>query len=82
MYNDFDLALVVCRAFVTLQSAEAHFELFKCIFTIAVSDTGKLMQVYYIHGDGLEAVVVDSHKGQALGTTSNTMYDMNCTNRN
>ena len=60
-------AIVVCRAFVTSQSANAHLELFKRIFAIAVTDTGLPVRFRHIHGDGFEIFVADEHKGQNLG---------------
>lgn len=65
--NNLLLAFVVCRAFVTSQSADAHFELFKRIFAIAEDDTNKSVRFRHIHGDGYETWVADSHKGQGLG---------------
>ena len=35
-----NLVLVVCHAFTTSQSSEAHLELFKSIFAIAKNNTG------------------------------------------
>ena len=58
----------MCRAFTTSQSAEAHFELFKSIDAVVKEDTGGIgIRFAYIHGDGIETWVADSHKGQALG---------------
>jgi len=60
-------AIVVARGFTTSQSASAHKILFRCIFEIAQSDTGKPIQFRHIHGSGLDTFMADGHKGQALG---------------
>ena len=65
--DSLEIALVVCRAFTTSQSAEAHRELFMRIFKIAESDTNRPLRLNYIHGAGIEVIVADSHKGQAIG---------------
>ena len=57
---------------MTSQSANAHLELFKLIFSIAESDTGLPVRFRHIHGDGYETFVADSHKGQALGIKPNS----------
>ena len=61
------LAVVVCRAFTTSQSAEAHRILFQRIFEIVEADTGKQVQFHHIHGTGWDTVIADEHRGQALG---------------
>ena len=38
------------------------------IFGIAEMDTGQSLKINYIHGEGLEVIVADGHKGQGLGT--------------
>ena len=52
---------------MTSQSAEAHLILFRRIFEIAQNDTKLPIRFRHIHGCGIEAVVADAHKGQALG---------------
>ncbi|KAG6374217.1 hypothetical protein JVT61DRAFT_4875 [Boletus reticuloceps] len=59
---------VVCaRAFINSQTANAHLIFFRRIFEIAMGDTGVPVMFRHIHGSGIESVVADSHKGQALG---------------
>ena len=65
------LAVVVCRAFVELQTAIAHLELFKHIFKIVEDDTGSPVRFRHIHGQGYEVFVADEHKGQGLGKSAN-----------
>ena len=57
------------RAFITSQSAEAHFILFKRIFEIAEKDTNKPVRFLHIHGEGFYTWIADAHMGQALGTS-------------
>jgi len=59
-------AVVSTRAFITSQSAEAHFILFSHIFDIAKSDTGLSVKFHHIDGSGIQFVVADGHKGQGL----------------
>ncbi|KAL6304684.1 hypothetical protein BKA93DRAFT_732739 [Sparassis latifolia] len=67
-WNDETAKSVVCaRAFITSQSAAAHLTLFKLIFDIAESDTGRSVHFFHIHGVGIDTVSADAHKGQALG---------------
>lgn len=61
-------AVVLARAFTTLQSADAHVILFRRICSIAREDTGVPVQFFHIHGTGIESVIADGHRGQALGT--------------
>ena len=49
------------------QSADAHVILFHRIFEIAEVDTGVPVQFSHIHGIGIESVIADGHRGQALG---------------
>ncbi|KAF8515754.1 hypothetical protein JB92DRAFT_3114722 [Gautieria morchelliformis] len=60
-------AIVCARAFTTSQSEPAHYHLFKRIFEIVEHDTGRPIHFRHIHGDGIETIVADAHKGQALG---------------
>jgi len=60
-------AIVVARAFTTSQSADAHQILFRRIFSIAEKDTGQSFRFRHIHGEGLDTVTADGHRGQALG---------------
>ena len=60
-------AIVGARAFTTSQTAQAHLVLFQRIFDIAKADTGLDVHFRHIHGDGIETVIADSHKGQGLG---------------
>ncbi|KAG8927110.1 hypothetical protein FRC02_008453 [Tulasnella sp. 418] len=59
--------ITVCRAFVTSQSARAHLHLFRAINAVVYNDTGRYIKFRHIHGDGIEVVTLDEHKGQALG---------------
>ena len=60
-------AVVGARAFTTSQTAQAHVILVRRIFDIAKEDTGLDVHFRHIHGDGIESVIADSHKGQGLG---------------
>ena len=60
-------AMVLARAFTTSQSADAHVILFRRIFGIAEQDTGVPVKFFHIHGTGIESVIADGHRGQALG---------------
>ena len=60
-------AVVGARAFTMSQTAQAHLILFWRIFDIAKADTGLDVHFRHIHGDGIESVIADSHKGQGLG---------------
>ncbi|KAF8833796.1 hypothetical protein BDN67DRAFT_998876 [Paxillus ammoniavirescens] len=64
---DCQRSVVGARAFTTSQTAKAHLILFQQIFKIAYADTGIPVRFRHIHGDGIESVVADSHKGQGLG---------------
>lgn len=59
--------MVFARAFTTSQSADAHVILFRRIFSIAEQDTGVPVRFFHIHGTGIESVIADGHRGQALG---------------
>ncbi|KIJ46901.1 hypothetical protein M422DRAFT_249642 [Sphaerobolus stellatus SS14] len=63
----YNRSIVVSRAFITSQSAAAHFLLFRRIFQVAEVDTGKPFRIRHIHGDGLDSVTADGHQGQAVG---------------
>lgn len=58
---------MVVRAFITRLSATAHFELFMRINDVVKGDTGKSIQFHFIGAVGIETIVADAHKGQALG---------------
>ena len=60
-------AMVLARAFMTSQSADAHTILFRHIWSIAEQDTGVPVMFYHINGTGIESVVADGHCSQALG---------------
>ena len=60
-------AMVLARAFTTSQSADAHVILFRRIWSIAEQDTGVPVTFHHIHGVGIESIVTDGHRGQALG---------------
>ncbi|KIJ25851.1 hypothetical protein M422DRAFT_273135 [Sphaerobolus stellatus SS14] len=66
-FPSYNRSIVVSRAFITSQSATAHFLLFKRIFQVAEADTGKPFRIRHIHGDGLDSVTADGHRGQAVG---------------
>jgi hypothetical protein len=61
------IAMVFMRAFTTSQSADAHVILFRRIFSIAEQDTGVPVKFFHIHDMGIESVIADGHRGQALG---------------
>ena len=61
------IAIVVARAFTTSESADAHLTLFTRIFEIAKHDTGLEVSFHYMSGRGIQSVVADGHRGQALG---------------
>jgi len=65
--NDHMRSVVVARAFTTSQSAAAHLILFRRIFDIARQDTGLSISFQHINGFGIETIVADAHRGQALG---------------
>ncbi|KAG6379689.1 hypothetical protein JVT61DRAFT_10211 [Boletus reticuloceps] len=60
-------SIVVARAFTTSESADAHLILFTRIFEIVKHDTGLEVSFNYISGHGIQSVVADGHRGQALG---------------
>lgn len=60
-------AIVVACAFTTSESSEAHCILFSRIFEIAQQDSGYHVAFQYINGYGIQSIVADGHKGQALG---------------
>ncbi|KAG1814626.1 uncharacterized protein BJ212DRAFT_1242882, partial [Suillus subaureus] len=60
-------SIIGARAFTTSQSAQAHFILFQQIFEIASADTGCTVQFHYMHGEGIQTIIADGHKGQGLG---------------
>ncbi|KAI0054384.1 hypothetical protein BV25DRAFT_1949705 [Artomyces pyxidatus] len=67
-WMDNSLKSVVCaRAFTTSQSAEAHLLLFQLISEVVEVDCGQPLRLFHIHGEGIEVVLADAHKGQALG---------------
>ncbi|GJJ12557.1 hypothetical protein Clacol_006800 [Clathrus columnatus] len=59
------IAIVVAQAFITSQSAYAHYKLFKHIFSIVKIDTGRSVHFRHIHGDGIDTFTADGHRGQA-----------------
>ncbi|KIJ32919.1 hypothetical protein M422DRAFT_265259 [Sphaerobolus stellatus SS14] len=66
-FAEYARSVVVCRAFTSSQSAEAHRILFQRIFEIVEADTGQQVQFRHIHGSGWDTVIGDEHRGQALG---------------
>ncbi|KAG6374578.1 hypothetical protein JVT61DRAFT_3932 [Boletus reticuloceps] len=60
-------SIVVAHAFTTSESAAAHLILFTRIFEIVKHDTGLEVLFNYISGHGIQSVVADGHRGQALG---------------
>ena len=60
-------AVVAARAFITSQSAHAHLILFRRIFEIVGADVGMPVTFFHIGGVGIETVIADGHRGQALG---------------
>ncbi|EJD44696.1 hypothetical protein AURDEDRAFT_125039 [Auricularia subglabra TFB-10046 SS5] len=60
-------SVTLCRAFISSQSAEAHRALFLQIFRIVKEDTGQDLHFHHLHGDGIEKVTADEHKGQGKG---------------
>ncbi|KIJ42824.1 hypothetical protein M422DRAFT_253914 [Sphaerobolus stellatus SS14] len=65
-FAEYARSVVVCRAFTSSQSAEAHRILFQRIFEIVEADTGQQVQFRHIHGSGWDTVIGDEHRGQAL----------------
>jgi len=63
-------AMVLARAFTTSQSADAHVILFHRICSVAEQDTGVPVKFLHIHGMGIESIIADGHRGQALGKIS------------
>ncbi|GJJ09188.1 hypothetical protein Clacol_003410 [Clathrus columnatus] len=66
-FPEVEHSLVVARAFTTSQSAEAHLNLFRCIFQIVEEDTGEHIKFRHIHSNGIDTITADGHHGQALG---------------
>ncbi|KZV93882.1 hypothetical protein EXIGLDRAFT_767640 [Exidia glandulosa HHB12029] len=60
-------SVTLCRAFMTSESADAHLELYRQVFKIVHEDTGQRVRFRYIHGDGIEIITADEHRGHALG---------------
>ncbi|EJD45935.1 hypothetical protein AURDEDRAFT_164998 [Auricularia subglabra TFB-10046 SS5] len=60
-------SVTVGRAFLNSLTADAHFELFKCLDSIIKTDCGSHIQFSYLHGRGWDTVHTDQHKGQAMG---------------
>ena len=48
--------------------------MFTHIFEIARDDTGLEVSFHYISGRGIQSVVADGHKGQALGKSDSEIY--------
>ncbi|KAG1799560.1 hypothetical protein EV424DRAFT_1545973 [Suillus variegatus] len=67
-------SVIGARAFTTSQSAQAHFILFQRIFEIASADTGCAVQFQYMHGEGIQTIIADGHKGQGLGLGMYCVY--------
>ncbi|KIJ43707.1 hypothetical protein M422DRAFT_252951 [Sphaerobolus stellatus SS14] len=66
-FSQYNRSIVVARAYVNSQSADAHLVLFQRIFAIAAADTGREVRIWHIHGDGLDTITADRHRGQAIG---------------
>lgn len=73
-YADTLIAVVAARAFITSQSAHAHLILFRRIFEIARTDLGMPVTFFHIGGVGIETVIADGHRGQALGISFSYSY--------
>ncbi|KLO19044.1 hypothetical protein SCHPADRAFT_818851 [Schizopora paradoxa] len=58
---------VAARVFTSSQTANAHFQIFTNVFRIAEGDSGLKLKLHYMHGEGLELITADGHRGQALG---------------
>lgn len=41
--------------------------LFRLIFSVVEQDTGQTVRFRHIHGDGIDTITADGHRGQALG---------------
>ncbi|KIJ26888.1 hypothetical protein M422DRAFT_271984 [Sphaerobolus stellatus SS14] len=65
-FSQYNRSVVVARAFINSQSSEAHLVLFQQIFGIAEADTGKQVQIRHIHGEGIDTITADGHRGQAI----------------
>ncbi|KIJ29181.1 hypothetical protein M422DRAFT_269448 [Sphaerobolus stellatus SS14] len=66
-FPEYGRSVVVARTFTNSQSGKAHFILFERIFDIMKQDTGIEVRFRHIHGEGIDMVTADQHKGQALG---------------
>jgi muramidase (phage lysozyme) len=67
-------AIVIARAFLTLESSESYYLLFSQIFEIAQQDTGFEVTFHYINESDIQSIVADGHRGQALGRLKNSRY--------
>ncbi|RHZ58579.1 hypothetical protein Glove_372g161 [Diversispora epigaea] len=59
--------LTFVRIFTNIETAEVYKNLFEDLFTCIEKDTGETFNFYHIHGKELGCILVDQHKGQALG---------------
>ncbi|KIJ53896.1 hypothetical protein M422DRAFT_242163 [Sphaerobolus stellatus SS14] len=66
-FPQYSRSIVVARAYITSQSADAHLILFRRIFDVMKEDTGCAVRFRHIHSEGIETVTADQHRGQALG---------------
>ncbi|KIJ27156.1 hypothetical protein M422DRAFT_271709 [Sphaerobolus stellatus SS14] len=66
-FPSYNRSIVVARAFIMSQSAAAHLLLFRCIYHISQMDTGRPFRLRYAHGEGLDSITADRHRGQAVG---------------
>ncbi|KIJ26052.1 hypothetical protein M422DRAFT_272910 [Sphaerobolus stellatus SS14] len=66
-FSSYNRSIVVAWAFITSQSSMAHPLFFKCIYHIAQMDSGKPFRLRYDHGEGLDSITADGHRGQAVG---------------
>ncbi|KAF8526669.1 hypothetical protein BU17DRAFT_40561 [Hysterangium stoloniferum] len=65
-FPEYSRSIVVACAFITSQSPAAHHILFRHIFEVVEGDTGQCIQFWHIHGVGIDSIMADGAKGQAL----------------
>ncbi|KIJ46710.1 hypothetical protein M422DRAFT_249875 [Sphaerobolus stellatus SS14] len=66
-FPEHECSVVVAHAFTNSKSGEAHLILFERIFDVMKQDTGIEVRFRHIHGEGIDTVTADQHKGQTLG---------------
>ncbi|RGB38753.1 hypothetical protein C1646_755351 [Rhizophagus diaphanus] len=59
--------LTFARIFTNIETADAYQNLFEDLFGCIEKDMRETFSFHHIHEKGLECVIADQHKGQALG---------------